>query len=405
MEILYISYDGATDNLGQSQIIPYIRGLSEEGVNFTLITFEKEAALRNGALMDSVRGRLSGRIDWMPLKYHKTPSVIVTAYDIIHGFLFGLREIKKKNIKIVHGRSFIGSVIALFLKKALRVKVLLDIRGFWPEERVEGGLWRENGILFRIAKRVERSLIMNADEIVVLTQNAKKEIGGLDYLKNKGTGINVIPTCVDINNGVIKKTGGVPFISRELDNKFVISYIGSVSTWYMPAEIFRFFDAARGVINNAFLLILTKEKKFLENLLKRNGQRRDDISVLSVEQGLVPQYLSFAKAGLAFYKPGYSRKACSPTKFGEYLACGLPVIINKGIGDCDEIVLKENIGVVINGFSEDEYKRAAAELLRLLSEGERLKDRCRSAAKRYFSLDMGVERYRDIYKRLDKWQM
>ncbi len=405
MEVLYISYDGATDNLGQSQIIPYILGLSSEGVRLTLLTFEKEAALRNVALMDSVRGKLNSSIDWIPLKYHKAPSVIVTAYDIIHGFFVGLRQVKKKGIRVLHGRSFIGSVIALLLKKAAGARVLLDIRGFWPEERVEGGLWRENGLLFRIAKRVERSLIMNADEIVVLTKNAKKEIEGMDYLKNKGTSINVIPTCVDINSGIVQRPGNLSLNLRETDNKFVISYIGSVSTWYMPAEIFRFFDAAGRVINNAFLLILTKEKKFLENLLKKNGQRRDDISVLSVEQGFVPQYLSFAKAGLAFYKPGYSRKACSPTKIGEYLSCGLPVIINKGIGDCDEIVLKENIGVVINEFSEDEYKRAAAELLRLLSEGERLKDRCRSAAKRYFSLDMGVERYRDIYKRLDKWQM
>ena len=39
--ILYISYDGITDPLGQSQILPYISELSRKGLKFHLISFEK----------------------------------------------------------------------------------------------------------------------------------------------------------------------------------------------------------------------------------------------------------------------------------------------------------------------------------------------------------------------------
>ena len=40
--ILYISYDGLTDSLGQSQILPYIIGLSKQGYRFTIVSAEKE---------------------------------------------------------------------------------------------------------------------------------------------------------------------------------------------------------------------------------------------------------------------------------------------------------------------------------------------------------------------------
>src|SRR5581483_10245831 len=43
-EILYISYDGLTDQLGQSQILPYLQGLSAKGFSITVISCEKPSA-------------------------------------------------------------------------------------------------------------------------------------------------------------------------------------------------------------------------------------------------------------------------------------------------------------------------------------------------------------------------
>lgn len=42
-QVLYISYDGMTDPLGQSQVLPYLVGLSKEGFQFTLVSCEKRA--------------------------------------------------------------------------------------------------------------------------------------------------------------------------------------------------------------------------------------------------------------------------------------------------------------------------------------------------------------------------
>ncbi len=408
MNILYISYDGAGSNLGQSQIIPYILGLSKKSndMEFFLLTFEKESTLQNSVLMNSIAKELKNHnIKWKSLRYHKTPSLIATMYDVIHGIIVGAWIIKNKKVKLIHGRTFIGSLIGFFLKLIFRVKVILDIRGFWPEERVEAGLWSKNGWLFRISKFIEKALIVNADEIVTLTLNAKKEIERFGYLRNKKVNINVIPTCADMENTLVNKINGSILNNWKFDNKFIISYIGSISTWYMSTEMFRFFDVAQRVIENSFFLILTQEDKLLENILRKTRDKMDNISILNVEHKFVPQYLSIAKIGLAFYKTGYSRKACCPVKFGEYLAQGLPVVINTGIGDCNEIILKEKVGVIINDFSSKEYERALKELMALFYEEDKLRQRCRAVAKKYLSLEMGVARCRDIYKRLSGHQI
>lgn len=39
---LYISYDGMTDPLGQSQVLPYLSGIAAAGYKVTLISAEKE---------------------------------------------------------------------------------------------------------------------------------------------------------------------------------------------------------------------------------------------------------------------------------------------------------------------------------------------------------------------------
>jgi hypothetical protein len=44
--ILYITYDGLTDFLGQSQVLPYILGLEEKGYRFSILSFEKKREIR-----------------------------------------------------------------------------------------------------------------------------------------------------------------------------------------------------------------------------------------------------------------------------------------------------------------------------------------------------------------------
>ena len=176
------------------------------------------------------------QIAWECLGYHKRPSAIATAYDIIVGVRYVRHKIRNDNIDVLHGRvhvpTLMGALARRFSKR--KPKLLFDIRGFFPEEYTDAGVWPENGLLFRTAKRVEKWLMRDADAFVVLTEKARDILfpesrkTGLDKF---GRPVEVIPCCVDFENRfLVEKNLSREELRKELDveNRFVITHIGSI---------------------------------------------------------------------------------------------------------------------------------------------------------------------------------
>jgi glycosyltransferase involved in cell wall biosynthesis len=113
----------------------------------------------------------------------------------------------------------------------------------------------------------------------------------------------------------------------------------------------------------------------------------------------VPVKMAKMDAGIFFYQPSFSRTGCAPTKLGEFLGCGIPCISNVGVGDMSEVLEENKVGVVLKSFDEASLTFALQQLLQLVSDPN-TETRCVSAAKRHFSLDKGVAKYRGIYEKL-----
>ncbi len=401
MNALYISYDGALDPLGSSQIIPYLIGLSQKGINFTLLTYEKKQRLAQTQVLNKLKKTLEdNNIKWEILRYHKSPTVPATAFDITAGIIKGLIIVIRDRVKIIHARSFIGAIPAFFLSKLFNLRFIFDIRGFWPEERVDGGLWKEEGFLFKIAKLFEKEFILNSDQIVVLTWKAK-EIIQKQYLNRIKRRIEVIPTCVDLS--LFAGNGKDNSIIAKIDKsgRFIFTYLGSTGTWYCLKEMVDFFKIARQKISNAYFLFLTSSgKKDIEDLMLSKGLSSDDFLVKSIHYRDVPEWLSVSDATVFFIKPLFSKKSSCPTKFAESLACGIPVITNSGIGDCDKIINEAGVGISINDFSTGSYLLAIDKIRELVNNTQDIRRVCRRAAERYFSLEDGIAKYLEIYRTL-----
>jgi glycosyltransferase involved in cell wall biosynthesis len=114
----------------------------------------------------------------------------------------------------------------------------------------------------------------------------------------------------------------------------------------------------------------------------------------------VPSFLAAADAGVAFIKPCLSKLASSPTKYGEYLACGLPLVINGGIGDSDVLVEEFHAGALVRDFDADSYRRAANEVEKLSAQPD-TRERNRAVAQQLFDLEsVGAKRYAELYERV-----
>ncbi len=86
---------------------------------------------------------------------------------------------------------------------------------------------------------------------------------------------------------------------------------------------------------------------------------------------------------------------------GEYWASGLPIITTPNVSDNDEIIQKENIGVIVRDQTDQSYNRAFLEIKELLSDPN-LAARCRAAADKYYGLMPACVRQYDLYEKLDR---
>ncbi|MBI1768764.1 MAG: glycosyltransferase [Bacteroidetes bacterium] len=388
--IAYLSYDGLTDPLGQSQILPYILGLEVKGYSFTIISFEKPDTFLAGRIIIE-RIIEKKKISWIPLKYHKRPPVLSTLLDIY--FLWRtMRKTHNQNpFAIIHCRSYITSLVGLRMKHKTGVKFIFDMRGFWADERVEGGIWNLKNPVFKIIynyfKKKEKEFLTNANQVISLTENAKQEILSWNI---KSAPIVVIPTCVDLNlfdpDKITKKDQEALRAQLRIHpNDFVLIYLGSWGTWYLTREILAFFSELKKQRNDAKFLIVSNDEINLEGY-----QNKSDTIIVHAPRHLVPLYISVANASVFFIKPSFSKKASSATKMGEIMAMNKPVITNKGWGDVELSISDSSTGYRVNDFSEQSVRDS-------LYWVEKGFAKSRQMAINLFDLDMGIDRYDKIY--------
>lgn len=391
--VLYISYDGMLEPLGQSQVLGYLEVLCQDGP-VHLISFEKPGDHGDAHRMSAMRDRLRAvGISWYPLLYHKTPSAPATAYDIAMGTQVAIRIARRERVAIVHARSYVPALMALAVQRACNVKFLFDMRGFWADERVDGGLWPPGGRLYRVTKALERRFLLAADHVVTLTHASAAELKTFPYLRDRCPPITVIPTCADLGRFS-------PAQAEFRPSDFTLGYLGSVGTWYLFDEVLAFFHAVREHRPDARMLIVNRhEHPYIESALRGAGIPQSAYEIVAAEHRDVPQLVRRMTVGAAIIKPSYSKIASAPTKLAEYLGCGVPCIGNTNVGDMEAILEGEGVGVALTDFSTEDHASAARRLLQLQADPA-LRERCVATANRLFSLDVGVAGYRQIYATL-----
>jgi glycosyltransferase involved in cell wall biosynthesis len=396
--VLYISYDGILEPLGQSQVLSYLEGLSNERL-IHLVSFEKPIDRNNKILFDQVNMRIiNANIKWHPLTYHKKPTSIATLWDISQATIVGFWLALRYNLKIVHARSYVASVSALILKKLMRIHYVFDMRGFWADERIDGEIWPKNSYLYHIAKRLERSFLLNADVVVSLTHKAVSEMKGFPYLKKNMPKFEVITTCTDLE--LFKPRLNFDNVVKQ-NKPLTVGYVGSVGVWYLFEEALDFYKLIQEIVPDARLHIINKGgHDYINECLNHSGIDKGSVLLEAREHLDVVHAMQSMDIGLFIIKPLYSKISSMPTKLGEFLGCGVPCVCNNGVGDMADIVNDENVGVVLNNFDKKEKKENILRLLRLIKD-PKTKNRCREVALKYFSLKDGIHLYNNIYYSLD----
>jgi len=389
--------------LGQTQVLPYLRELAKRGVKFTLLSFEKQKAFTGEGQRvceELKRELLEQRIEWHWLRYHQRPSLPATVYDVMKGIRYASGLVQRNRIELVHARSHIPATIALALKRKFGIKMIFDVRGLMAEEYVDARHWPEGGLRYRVTKAAERRIFAATDGVVTLTERIWPIIKEWDGLEGRDVHHAVIPCCVDLSLFKFNEQQRARLRAElGLNDRFTFVYSGSLDGWYLTEEMADFFAHVVRKQNNAHLLWLTTgSHERVRQLMSARGVGEDHFSVRAVAPKEISSYLAAGDVGISFIKRCLSKLASSPTKNGEYLACGLPIVINSGIGDSDALVNESPPAVLVNDFNEREFDDAWAAIRKLVNEPN-IRTKVRMLAEKVFDLEtVGASRYARLYE-------
>jgi len=404
-EVAFLSYDGMTDPLGQSQVLPYLKGLSQAGYSITLFSFEKAERY------ETVRATIENicreaNIDWRPMHYTKRPPVLSTIYDLLRLNRAVKRAHQEKNFALIHCRSNLTALIGKGMKKKHGTKFLFDMRGFWADERVEGGIWYIKNPLFKFIyqffKKQERTFFIEADYTISLTFAGKELLSKWHWDKTPAP-IEVIPCCVDtdlFNREHLNEEEIRTIRKRIQPNEApLLIYVGAIGTWYMSKEMLDFFQVFIQKFPLARLLFVTQENPaIIHQAAIASGVNEAHISICSAQRKEVPYYIAAADSSIFFIRPSFSKNASSPTKQGEIMAMGKSIICNSGVGDTANVVREWSAGWVCEHFNNESYRSIVNEYEWPLPSN--FNETIRKGALQFYGLNVGIERYAKVYRNL-----
>jgi glycosyltransferase involved in cell wall biosynthesis len=396
---LYICYYNIGEPLVQAQVVAYLRELAARGYEMHLLTFEPKRPTRLDA--QRVRRDLAAvGIRWHWLRYHRWPSLPATLYDVAIGTACAGWLCLRHGIRLVHARSHVPGVMALVLKRLLRRTLLFDFRGQLAEEYADAGHWCRTSLAYRLTSWVEKRLLRESDGVVVLTERMRGQILAEARVPESRRGnISVIPCCVDTQlYATCRERGRRYRQERGWTDRRVLLYLGKLSERYMPREMARFAAwAIRNEPSFYFQIVTQGDARMLLARLAELGVDERSYDVRRVSPAEVPMLLAAADATLSFIGGEASKRAVSPTKVGESLAAGVPVVSSAGVGDLDGTIEGNRLGVIVPDFTDEGLQRSLAELRDLLGDPD-LAERCRGYVDHELSLaEVGGPRYARLY--------
>jgi glycosyltransferase involved in cell wall biosynthesis len=394
---LYLTRNGLLEPLGQSQVLPYLRGLAQD-YRIILVTREKEEDWMNAEAMAEARAECAALgIDWRPSPFPKGQRFLGSGRDLAAMSREVLRAVRRDGVRLVHARSYIPAAVAWMVSRLSGTPFIFDMRALWPEELITAGRLQRGSIIHRAIVAAERACLRDSRAAVSLTHAAEKYLRQCYAAELEGKELTVIPTCTDLNRFV----PAIPPKDRGRTS-LVHGCIGTVlSGWFLTGWLAAWLaHVAQQKPGTRFEIVTLDDPASVRAAVDPQGLLGQRLSIIARAPRDMPDVIREHDVSIMFYAGGnVSELGRSPTRMAEVLGSGIPVVVNSGVGDVPDIVRKYNVGVLLESPAPEHLQSALGALEALLAEPD-LPARCRAAAEAVFSLEIGTEAYRTLYQRI-----
>lgn len=321
--MFYLTYNDSPSGIYNSQVIDVVK-------NFNTIQNSKKVKL---IALISIRTFFEDRKKIKTLLPESLvlpmfPTAALWKWNFITLFFVCLFSSRKK----IMARGAFATCLALRLKKiGLIKKVIFDGRGAYWAELNEYSVVQNKNVVDQI-KEIEKRALLESDHRLAVS-NALVNYWKAEYNYNSNDHI-VVPCTLSDNFIFDLPTEQQLKENKKLlgynENDIVIVYSGSSAAWQS-------FDLVDDLLLSIFeknanvkLLMLTHPVNKNSKVYKAFENR---IKTLWVNPEEVRDYLIGCDYGIMFRQNTITNKVASPVKFGEYLSCGLKVIISNDLGD------------------------------------------------------------------------
>lgn len=394
IKILYFSYDGVLEPLGQSQIMNYQKKISSY-YDIFIVSYEKYKDFKNTEKIKLFKSDIkNNNITWFPIIFSYKYKVLSYLLNYIKGLSKIFFLLISNDIKIIHCRGYVTFMIIYLLKFFFSFKIVFDMRGFWIDERVEWNIWKKNRLKYKFFKFLEKKLLISAQSIITLTDDARNEV--IKIIKNNVQNkiFETIHTCVDKSN--FKKP---KHLLTNKSNKLIFCHLGAISTRYDLDRVFWFINEVNKYNKCQLLIINQKEKPFILDRIKKNNIDKSLIKIISLNFNEVPNYLEKIDFGIFFPKKGFYLNGFFPTKFAEFIASKKPIVTSKINNDFDKLMKTYSLGLVLHRDVNIFSKKYIDELLSL-KESETFKINSSLLIKKHLDVKIGINKYLSVYDKI-----
>ena len=132
------------------------------------------------------------------------------------------------------------------------------------------------------------------------------------------------------------------------------------------------------------LVVTPHTDEEVKALFDAAGVSPEEYTITHSDYDNIHKYHFAADFAIISVPQGPSKKFISNIKVGEYLCAGLPFLINKGVSEDYIYATEKNVGVVVDGFTKEEIKKAVPKIRAYMEQDrDELRRHCRKVGLEY----------------------
>lgn len=288
--------------------------------------------------------------DYVVLCFRRLDSPSYFVLNLIKASLVLKQKIKNDDqLIIIHAHNLYSAFLGLWLKKLFNNnKLIFDMHGLVPLEFIWLKKGRKYGLKHIFLRFIEKLCIRKSDYIICASNSLKQYIINKYKTSQKIEVIRNISFFPKRNLDELDQIKGVQKIRFGLKNKFIIAHLGSFLKWTYSEKLIEIFRQLKSALPCSFLVLITNEEKQSTSCyLSKYGLNLDDFFIINSSHKEVCDILPLADIGLIVRDNSIINRIAFPTKFSEYVACGVPVICSDSIEDVVSDIRTYELGFVL----------------------------------------------------------